>query len=469
VSRKAAYPPLGLLTVAAMLPAEWNLRLIDLNVQELEDGDIGWADYVMISAMLIHADSVRATVQRCRRGGKPVIAGGPLFTTGHEGFDEIDHFLLGEAEGVVAELVADLRNGSLRRIYQGQHWPDLSTSPVPRWDLVNLRDYVNQAVQFSRGCPFTCEFCDIATLNGRVPRTKTSAQFIAELDALHRRGWHELVFVVDDNFIGNRREVRALLEDMIVWRARTRSRMYFLAQASLDLVDDPGLCALLVKAGFRKVFIGIETPSADALEECHKRQNQGRDLVGAIRVLQKAGLEVMAGFIVGFDSDSPDVFRRQFEFIQRSGVAAAMVGLLTALPQTRLYQRLRNEGRILTESTGNNTRAVLNFVPKLDRDFLLTGYRRLMESLYEPRTYYQRIRVFLEHHSARRSRPNFRFTGAEMKAFFKSIWMLGLRHSGRWAYWRFAFSVLCKRPSQFREAIELAIVGYHFRRMAGEL
>ncbi len=467
VSKKAAFPPLGLMTVAAMLPREWQLKLVDLNVEQLSDDDLRWADFAMVSAMIVHRESVRHVARRCAALGKRVIAGGPLFTTGHGAFPEIQHFVLGEAEEVMPQLVADMRNGELRAVYRATKWPDLARTPAPRWDLIDLRNYVTMAVQFSRGCPYDCEFCDIIVMNGRVPRTKSPEQLIAELEGLRLRGWNEMVFIVDDNFIGNKARTKALLRAMVDWRRRTGARMGFLTEASVNLADDAELCELMVAAGFKKVFVGIETPSSEALEECRKLQNRGRDLVATVQTLQKAGMEVMGGFIIGFDSDKTDIFRRQFEFIQRSGVVAAMVGLLTALPQTRLYQRLKREGRLESESTGNNTQAELNFKPKLNREFLQTGYRELMKKLYEPKTYYQRIQTFLKNH--RPNGPRLSLSRADLIAFVKSFWLLGIWYRGRVAYWKLFWTTLLKRPRQFPRAIELAIVGYHFRRVAGQL
>ncbi len=467
VSKRASMPPLGLLTVAALLPKTWELKLVDLNVERLREPDLLWADYVMIGAMLVQRESVREIVARCRALGKTVIAGGPLFTTGHEAFPEIEHFVLGEAEEVMPRVVADLEAGTLQPVYRAPRWPLLEKLPVPRWDLIQLRRYVTMAVQFSRGCPFDCEFCDIIVMNGRVPRTKTPGQLVEELEALRRAGWNDMVFIVDDNFIGDRRRTRALLDALIEWRQRTRTKIGFLTEASVNLADDPALCRQMVAAGFKKVFVGIETPSMEALEECRKRQNRGRDLVAAVATLQRAGLEVMGGFIVGFDNDPPDIFRRQFEFIQRSGVATAMVGLLTALPQTRLWQRLKREGRLEAESSGNNTDAALNFRPKLSREYLVAGYRELVRRLYEPGNYYQRIRTFLRNH--RPAGPGRLPNRADLMAFVKSLWILGVRHRGRLDYWRLLLGTLVKRPRQFPVAIELAILGYHFRCVASSV
>lgn len=467
VAKKAAFPPLGLLTVAAMLPSDWELKLVDLNVDGLEDSDLQWADCVLLSAMIVHQDSVREIARRCVTLDKRILAGGPLFTTGHESFPEIPHFVLGEAEDIMPQIIADLRAGALQHIYRAPRFPPLEQSPLPRYDLIELRNYVTMAAQFSRGCPYDCEFCDIIVMNGRVPRTKTPAQFVAELEALRRQGWKDMVFVVDDNFIGNKARTKTLLRAMIDWRERTRPEMGFLTEASITLADDAELRELMVAASFRKVFVGIETPSTAALEECRKLQNTGRDLTAAVRTLQKSGLEVMGGFIVGFDSDTRDVFKQQFDFIQRSGVATAMVGLLTALPQTRLYQRLLREGRLLAESTGNNTRAVLNFRPKLNREYLESGYRELMRRLYEPGNYYHRIRTFLKNY--RPAGERLRVSRADLIAFIKSFWLLGVWYRGRWAYWRFFAGTLVRRPRQFRVAIELAIFGHHFRRVAAAL
>lgn len=467
VSKQAAFPPLGLLTIAAMLPRDWELKLVDMNVARIRDDDLRWADYVMISAMLVHRPAVAEIVARCSALGRPIIAGGPLFTTGHEAFPTIPHFVLGEAEDVMEQVVADMTCGMLKGYYQGPGRPDITRTPVPRWDLMNIRHYITMAVQFSRGCPFDCEFCDIIVMNGRVPRTKTPAQVVQELEALRERGWEGMVFIVDDNFIGNKKRTKDLLREMIRWRSQVRPSMGFHTEASINLADDAELCSLMVQAGFKKVFVGIETPSAESLEECRKFQNKGRDLVAAVHTLQRAGLEVMGGFIIGFDHDQHDIFKRQFEFIQRSGIVTAMVGLLTALPQTRLYQRLMKEGRIETETTGNNTQAVLNFRPKLNREFLVNGYRELMKRLYEPRAYYQRIRTFLENY--RPGGPGQRLSRVDLEALLKSFWLLGIRHRGRGAYWRLFWSTLLRRPRQFPYAIELAIMGHHFRRVASLL
>ena len=433
VSRKSAFPPLGLLTVAAMLPRAWNLRLVDLNVRPLADGDIRWADYVFLSGMIVHKVSAHEIAARCAALGKSVVAGGPLFTTGHAEFPEIRHFVLGEAENLAARLAADIERGVLEPFYPAPQrpaqWPDIRGTPVPR--------------------------------------TKEPAQVVRELEALRERGWRDMVFIVDDNFIGNRKRTRELLRELVGWRARTNPTMGFFTEASVNLADDAELCELMVQAGFKKVFLGIETPSPAGLEECNKRQNQARDLGDAVRTIQRAGMEVMGGFIVGFDSDPMDIFRRQFEFIQRAGVVTAMVGLLSALPQTALYRRLAAEGRILSETCGNNTDAAINFATRLDPEFLRSGYRELMRRLYEPANYYRRIRTFLR--SYRPRGPSARLSGADVRAFLRSLWVLGIRHAGRGPFWLLLWTTLLASPRKFRAAMELSILGHHFRRVANSL
>jgi radical SAM superfamily enzyme YgiQ (UPF0313 family) len=467
ISRKASSPPLGLLTVAGFLPRSWNLKLVDLDVRPLEDDAIRWADYVLVGGMIVHRDSAARIAKRSRALGRPVIAGGPLFATGHESFPDVGHFVVGEAEEIMERLVADMTAGRVAPLYEADGFPDLARTPVPRWDLINMKDYASMSVQFSRGCPFNCEFCDIVAMNGRIPRTKAPEQVIEELEALRERGWKGLVFLVDDNFIGNRRRVKALLRAMIAWRRRTRAHMDFLTEASVNLALDAELLHLMAEAGFKQVFLGIETPSAEGLEECGKKQNLARDLGASVRTIQEAGIEVMGGFILGFDSDPPDIFERQFEFIQQSGIVTAMVGLLTAVPRTRLYRRLVAENRLIGGSTGNNTEATCNFIPRLGRERLTQGYRRLVQSLYEPEAFYARARRLLAHHRPHGPRPHLDL--GHLGALFRSFWKLGFRHRGRREYWKFLGHTLAHHPRAFSMAVTLAIYGHHFRIVARTL
>jgi radical SAM superfamily enzyme YgiQ (UPF0313 family) len=467
ISKKACFPPLGLLTVAAMLPKRWDLKLVDLNVTSLTDAQLAWADCVFVSAMLAQVDSAREVIARCSKLGKTVVAGGPLFTTGHAGFPEVKHFVLGEAEDIMPKLVADLLSGDLKELYRCEKRPDIRQTPVPRWDLIKFKHYATMPLQFSRGCPFNCEFCDIIVMNGRVPRLKTNEQMIGELESLVDAGWTGPIFIVDDNFIGNRAKVKEFLRELIAWEQRRGIRLQFTTEASLNLADDRELLELMVRAGFKKVFVGIETPQEDSLLECAKVQNAKRDMLTAVKTIQKSGLEVMGGFIVGFDSDKPNIFERQIKFIQEAGVVTAMVGLLQALPGTRLFSRLRQEGRILHDASGNNVEASLNFVPKLDREILVEGYRSLVKRLYTPRMYYRRILTFLREY--RPQGQGIHLSWGDVKAFIKSLWVMGILSRGRRQYWKFLTKALLFHRRAFPEAMTLAIIGYHFRRVASAL
>jgi radical SAM superfamily enzyme YgiQ (UPF0313 family) len=464
ISRKAAFPPLGLLTVAAMLPPSWRVSLIDTNVRELRDADIAGADVVMLSAIIVQESSARQIIARCNALGVPVIAGGPLFTTGEDRFPGVASVVRGEAEDLVATIAADFEGGRLEPVYRAATRPDLGRTPVPRWDLIRPGDYATMPLQVSRGCPFDCEFCDITAVYGRVPRVKAPGQVIAELDALASVGWTGHVFVVDDNFIGNRARVKPILREIIEWRRRTGSRVTFTTEASLNLVDDPELMSLMTRAGFKNVFVGIESPQPESLIECAKHQNTRRDLVSSVRAIHRAGMAVMGGFIVGFDSDGPEIFERQRRFIEESGVVTAMIGLLTALPGTRLHTRLTREGRLVRTSTGNNCDGIMNFVPRLDRRVLEEGYRTLVRQVYAPRAYYRRISRMLR--DLRPSGPPGGLAWIDMRAFLRSAWVIGVRSRGRLAYWWFALTTLLRRPRRFPQAMQWAIMGHHYRVIA---
>ncbi|MGQ9631779.1 MAG: B12-binding domain-containing radical SAM protein [bacterium] len=463
VSKRAAFPPLGLLTVAAMLPEEWDKKLVDMNVTSLRDEDLEWADYVFISAMMVQRESVAALIERCKRFRVKIVAGGPLFTTGYEDFQDVDHLVLNEAEVTLPPFLEDLKNGRAGHLYLSDEKPDISRTPIPLWDLIDMRNYATMAVQYSRGCPFDCEFCDIIIMNGRVPRTKGRDQFLREFDALYERGWRGAVFVVDDNFIGNKAKVKSILPAVISWMRERRYPFTLFTEASINLADDEELMGLMRDAGFNKVFLGIETPDEESLRECNKFQNRNRDMIASIRKIQGYGMETMGGFIVGFDSDTPSIFERQINFIQKSGIAAAMVGLLSALPGTKLYNRLKGEGRIVGDPSGNNVDGSLNFIPKMDRETLMEGYRKIMRTIYSPKQYYERIVNFLN--SYKSTRKGIRLNFSYLKAFLKSIWFLGIVGKAKRYYWRLFILSLFKYPQAFPEAIVLAIYGFHFQRI----
>ena len=466
VSKKAAFPPLGLLTVAAMLPVGWEKKLVDMNVAKLTDGDIKWADYVFISAMVVQKDSSSQVITRCKKLGTKIVAGGPLFTTGYEEFDGVDHFVLGEAEVTMPPFLEDLEKGCARHIYASDERPDISQTPVPLWPLINMKNYSSMSIQYSRGCPFDCEFCDIIILNGHKPRTKDKDQVLRELEALFHRGWRGGLFVVDDNFIGNRKKLKSeVLPAIIEWEKRKKYPFTLSTEASINLADDEELMRLMVDAGFGAVFIGIETPNEESLAECAKLQNQNRDLIASVKKIQNYGMEVQGGFIVGFDSDPLSIFKNQIDFIQKSGIVTAMVGLLNAPPGTRLYQRLRQENRLLKAFSGNNTDYSLNFIPKMNYETLINGYRHILDTIYSPKHYYERIKTFLEEY-----KPRGKIAGTMQihhgKAFLRSIWFLGVREKGRRYYWKLFISTLLMSPRKFPLSIILAVYGYHFRKVA---
>jgi len=467
ISKKAALPPLGLLTVATILPKEFEKKLIDLNVEKLNEKDLKWADFVFVSAMVIQKESAREIIKRAKKLGKKIVAGGPLFTTGYEEFlEDIDHFVLGEAEVTLPIFLEALKNNSLEKIYQPNQWPDIRKTPVPLWELINMKKYASMSIQYSRGCPFNCEFCDIILLNGRVQRTKDRDQILRELDALYNRGWRGNVFFVDDNFIGNKIKLKEeVLPAIIEWMEEKKYPFSFNTQASINLADDQELMKLMVKAGFDSVFIGIESPNEESLRECGKFQNLNRNLLNSVKTIQSYGLQVQAGFILGFDSDTPSIFERITNFIQRSGIVTAMVGLLQAPPKTRLYERLKKENRLISEPTGNNTDCTINFLPKMNYQVLVSGYKKVINKIYSPRYYYQRLIESLRRYKIKRVKV-FRFHFQSFSAFIKSIWILGILEKERVHYWKLLFWTLFKRPKLFPLAIELAIWGFHFRKVS---
>lgn len=463
VSKKAAFPPLGLLTVAAMFPEDWERRLVDLNVKPLKDSDIQWADYVFVSGMIVQRESAERIIDKCRKLGVKVVAGGPLFTSRPDEFPLVDHLVLGEGEVTFPEFLEDLKQGNPKRIYETARRPAMAESPVPQWNLIDKKHYVSLAVQYSRGCPFNCEFCDIIILNGRVPRTKSAEQLLREFEALYQWGWRGPLFVVDDNFIGNKRHVKVVLREVIRWMKLRNYPFALFTEASLNLAEDDELLSLMVEAGFNKVFIGLETPEEASLVECSKLQNTSRDQVALVRKVQQAGLEVLGGFIIGFDNDPPSIFETQIRFIQSLGVVTAMVGLLNALPGTKLYNRLKEEGRLLRDSSGNNTDISVNFITKMDTKTLIEGYKKVLENIYSTRSYYDRIYTFLE--SYRPAPRKSRILMSDVFAFFKSIWFLGIVGRGKRYYWKLIVKSLLKYPRAFPEAINHAIIGVHFRKV----
>lgn len=462
ISKKAVLPPLGLLTVASMLPKDWETKLVDMTTTKLRDRDILWADYVFITAMFIQRKSADLVIERCLKMGTKIVVGGPLFTSLPEEYVHVDHLVLKEAELTLPLFINDLQEGCPRKTYSTDDRADLSRTPPPLWSLIKMKKYAMMCIQYSRGCPFNCDFCDVTQLFGHRIRTKTTEQVLGELDTLYYHGWRGEVFFVDDNFIGNKILLKTeLLPAVIDWMRKRKYPFAFNTQVSINLSDDQELMALMVDAGFDCVFIGIETPNEDSLNECNKVQNKGRDLVACVRKIQRSGMQVQGGFILGFDSDKPSVFDGLIQLIQQSGVVTAMVGLLNAPRGTRLYHRLKTEGRLSKAATGDNTDFSMNFVPRMEFKDLLRGYRKVVNTIYSPKNYYERVLTFLKNYNPGKYNK-VRFRLCDIRAFLKSIWRLGIIDKGRLSYWKLIFWSL-RRPRLLHLAVTLAICGFHFR------
>jgi len=472
IGKKSAMPPLGLLTVAGMFPSGYQLKVVDMNVDPLTEKQLEWADMVFTSTMIVQKDSLREVIERAKRAQVPVIAGGPHPTTFYEEIEGVDHFVLDEVEHTFGEFLQDFENGRAQRIYRSPAKPSIKDAPLPRYDLINIHAYGSMALQFSRGCPFDCEFCDITKLFGRVPRTKSSEQILAEFDVLYNLGWRGRMFLVDDNFIGNKRDAMHVLPEIARWQKARNYPFSLYTEASVNLSGLDDLLDAMVDAGFTMAFLGIETPNRKALLKTKKAQNTHRHddnfLLNAVRKIQEKGLEVTAGFILGLDSDGEEAFDGQIEFIQQAGIPTAMVGLLSALKGTDLYLRLQKEGRLLEESSGNNVSVSLNFRTEMDREVLIQGYKRVLSTLYDPglKNYFDRCLTML-----RRVKSRSHFTPkigkAEWMALAKSLKRQLLSRQGP-AYLKFLVAVVKEKPRLFGDAVRLAIMGYHFEKTTSQ-
>jgi radical SAM superfamily enzyme YgiQ (UPF0313 family) len=466
VSKKASFPPLGLLTVASLIPAWCNKKLIDMNTSGLKDEDILWANYVFISAMSIQSQSADEVIRRCNNLNIKTVAGGPHFTSCYENYGNVDYLILNEAEITLPQFFNDMLAGNPKHIYTTEQWADISNTPLPQWDLIQINNYSSMNLQYSRGCPYNCDFCDITVLYGKKPRTKSKAQVIAELEKLYFTGWRGPVFFVDDNFIGNKLKLKKeILPAIAEWMEKRQSPFFLNTEASINLADDEELMSLMVKAGFEAVFVGIESSNEESLVECNKTQNRNRDLLLSIKKIQQSGLEVQGGFIVGFDNDPVSIFEKLTEFIQESGIVTAMVGLLNAPKGTELHKRMIQEGRLLKDFTGNNTDFSINFIPKMDPDILMTGYKNILNTIYSPKYYYARVTSFLKTFDPKKKKI-FHINLSYLQAFIKSIFKLGIVGKERFYYWKLFFWSLYYKPQLFSLAILFTIYGFHFRKVS---
>lgn len=467
IHKKSSAPPLGLLTIAALLPREWQQKLVDLNIRNLCQKDLDWADMALVSAMTVQRDSAKEIIARCQTAGLKVVVGGPLFTTEPDEFAEADHLILNEGEITLPAFLNDIACSTEKALYITNEYADMEQSPTPRWDLMNLKDYASMSIQYSRGCPFNCDFCNVTALLGHRMRLKTAQQITTELDGLYNAGWRGGVFFVDDNLIGNKRALKEdLLPALIEWR-QDKEGMTFNTEASINLADDAELMSMMVSAGFNKVFIGIETPDEDNLAECNKKQNLNRNLVADIRRIQHAGMQVQGGFIVGFDNDNPYTFQRLIDFIQCSGIVTAMVGILQAPIGTQLYERMEKAGRILKNMSGDNVDGSTNIIPSMDIEQLKQRYKDLLDHIYSPEVYYQRVTTFLKEYDLPKVKVHIDLAmiWQNYSAFMRSIFQLGIFGKERRQYWKLFFWTLFKKPRLFPLAIEFSIYGYHFRKI----
>jgi radical SAM superfamily enzyme YgiQ (UPF0313 family) len=466
LGKKAAQPPLGLMTIAALLPKAWKKRLVDTNVERLHDRDLIWADVVMLSGMHIQQQTLVAIIERCKALGRRTVVGGPIASSLPAEELKADHIVIGEAESLIADLAHDLELGTAKPLYQAAEKPEMDTSPLPDLSLIKMNRYSTMTVQYSRGCPFNCEFCDIIEIYGRRPRTKAIAQVLAELDQLYAAGWREAVFIVDDNFIGNKKRAKELCAALAEWRGQHKTSFDFLTEASLNLADDPELMQLMKDAGFISVFLGIETPDESGLISANKLQNTRRSLLDSVELIQSYGMQVMGGFILGFDTDKDDIFDRMVEFIQKSGIPIAMVGLLQAMPGTQLFRRLWREGRILDMDAGNNTGDHLNFLPNMDSAKLVEGYRSVLARIYSCEAYYDRVKLYLNRthpkNGEQKSQQQW-FTRSNARAFVTSILRQGVFSRQRWSYWKFLLAVATRYRHCIGPAMTLAVMGYHLQ------
>jgi radical SAM superfamily enzyme YgiQ (UPF0313 family) len=474
LNKAATHPPLGLLTIASLLPQDWELKLVDLNVSPLEDKDLAWADLVLVSAMAVQRESAEEVIKRAKGFSKKVVAGGPLFTVFYQDFwEDVDHFVLNEGEITLPQFLLDLAQGNPKKLYTTQEKADLKKSPIPRYDLIDFKSYTSMCIQFSRGCPFNCEFCDVTNLFGHAVRTKSKEQILNELENLYQLGWRGSVFFVDDNFIGPKRITKEeILPAIIEWQKKRNHPFYFYTQVSINLADDDELIRLMTEAGFTSVFIGIETPNEESLKEANKRQNINRDLVSSIRKVQKSGLEVMGGFILGFDNDPPTIFDTLVRFIEDTRIIIAMVGVLNAPPGTRLYHRLLEEGRILSRFIGNNTDISTNIIPKMGFDTLIEGYKKVIRELYSVKNYYRRVSTFLDDYSFKAkfslSLSYLKYNYGYLLSIPKILFHFGFREKGRSDFWKLLWKAISKKPKAFSTILAQVVSGYHFRQIFKE-
>jgi len=466
IDRKALLPPLGLVTVAAILPQEWEFKLVDRNIRDIEDSEWDWADLVILSGMIVQKEDLLAQVRAAKDRGKPVAVGGPYATSLYPEVQAAgaDYLVLDEGELTLPMFVEALDRGETSGIFRATEKPDVSQTPIARFDLLEFDAYDSMSVQFSRGCPFQCEFCDIIVLYGRKPRTKTPQQFIAELDRLYELGWRRPIFLVDDNFIGNKRNVKLLLRELKPW---LRDRGYpfdFSTEASIDLANDPELMELMVEANFTSIFIGIETPDTDSLKTTKKFQNTRDPLAEAVQTIVAYGMRVKAGFIIGFDGEKTGAGDRIVEFVEKTAIPMPMLSMLQVLPDTGLMHRLKKEGRLLDWESGMMQTTLMNFIPTRPLEEIAREYLEAFWKLYEPVPYLDRVyRHFMMMGERRNQSTSDEIVDWKgIRALAIVLWRQGVKRETRWTFWRYLFDILRYKPSLFVLYMSTCALTEHF-------
>ncbi len=462
VDCKALLPPLGMITVAAILPQEWEFRLVDHNIREITDSDWDWAELVIISGMIVQKNDLLLQIAEAKNRDKLVAVGGPYATTSPQEVQAADFLILDEGEITLPMFIAAIERGDRSGVFRATEKPAVTETPIPRYDLLDLNAYDNMSVQFSRGCPFQCEFCDIIVLYGRKPRTKTPEQLIAELERIYDLGWRGAVFMVDDNFIGNKRNVKLLLKELKVWMAEKGYPFGLTTEASVDLAQDDELMELMVECNFKKVFLGIETPDQESLALTSKFQNTRDPLTESIDKITRAGMQVMAGFIIGFDGEKPHAGDRIVQFVEQTAIPMAMFSMLQALPSTALWNRLEKEGRLLNSEANINQTTLMNFVPTRAIEDIATEYVNAFWQLYDPKAYLDRIFRYYMKLGDAKNVVSKRTSWKTIRALGLLLWNQGVIAQTRSLFWRNLIQVLLKKPRQLEIYLTLCAYLEHF-------
>ncbi|MEG4317776.1 MULTISPECIES: DUF4070 domain-containing protein [unclassified Microcoleus] len=461
---RSTNPPLGLITVAAMLPQDWEIRFADRNVQTETEADWDWCDIIIISAMIVQKADFQAIIHKGVASGKKVAVGGPFPTSVPDvALEAGAHYLiLDEGECTIPMFLEALERGEESGIFRSAEKPDVTQTPIPRFDLLDLDAYLAITVQFSRGCPFQCEFCDIINLYGRKPRTKTPEQMLGELEVLYQMGWHRYVFIVDDNFIGNKRNAKVFLQSLIPWMEERNYPFILITEASLNLAEDDEMVELMVRAGMTVVFMGIETPDTTSLIGIHKNQNTRHPLVESCQKVTQAGLQIMSGFIIGFDGERPGAGQRIQEFIEATGIPQGQFSLLHALQNTQMWTRLQQEGRLVDGLGTFHQGAIMNFVPTRPVEEIVSEYIDAFWNIYEPRAYLKRTYRHFMMMNGWRGRWMPKITSNELRLFLAVCWRQGIVRSTRFRFWWQMIAIALIKPRLFYDYMTVLGLGEHF-------